>query len=534
MATRVRQATGSDAGLWVDLAKLCLGNDYLDRRLYDLEWAAAQLAEGAGGETWLAEEDGACQASISFLPPLDARQNTVANLGRNLFRPESFSSGAVAALLKEITAIGLARAQAVIARVEAADLAQQNLFESEGYICTGFQPCKHLHRGRRNILFYACLGQFEPRGPFSASASLPQVDGLARLVRARLGLPLLAPVADSAAGLPLESDLEFREGTAADLQRWLVEEAAGTLCSETSSGFHLGFGLMRIASGLPLRVLFATRAQKVIAALSFFPDEQDRCVRLIDAFALDDTAIGPLLGQAAQFAKDHLRAAYVEVDMPISSPRLLKTAERLGFAPVAYLPGFATRAAGAVDVVKMVKLHGPHAPEQGELASQARTVAQIVERTFEDMKMGVAIIDLLRTLAVFQGLGDGELRRLAALFTQRLFRPGERVFNKDDSGCEAYIVLRGQVEIFLAEGAGPIAAVHQGEIFGELAFLDGAPRAAFAVASQPTILLVVQKSAFTDLAQREPHLGLVILRNIAVEMSQRLRQTNLAVAAAVE
>jgi CRP-like cAMP-binding protein len=150
------------------------------------------------------------------------------------------------------------------------------------------------------------------------------------------------------------------------------------------------------------------------------------------------------------------------------------------------------------------------------------------------MKMGVAIIDLLRTLAVFKGLGDGELRRLAALFTQRLFRPGERVFNKADSGCEAYIVLRGQVDIFLNEGAGPIAAVHQGEIFGELAFLDGAPRAAFAVASQPTILLVVQKSAFTDLAQREPHLGLVILRNIAVEMSQRLRQTNLAVAAAVE
>ncbi len=81
MAIRVRQATESDASLWVDLAKQCLGSDYPDRRLYDLQWAAAQLAEAAGGETWLAEEDGDCRTSISFLPPLDARHNTVASLG---------------------------------------------------------------------------------------------------------------------------------------------------------------------------------------------------------------------------------------------------------------------------------------------------------------------------------------------------------------------------------------------------------------------------------------------------------------------
>ena len=179
--------------------------------------------------------------------------------------------------------------------MDAVDLAQQHLFESESYVCTGFQTCRHLHRGRRNILFYARPGRFESRGPLSVSASLPQVDELARLVPARLGLPRLAPVSDSAGGLPLESDLEFREGTAADLQRWLAEEAAGIPGSGTSSGFHLGFGLRRVASGMPIRGLFAARAQKVVAALSFCPDEQDRCVRLIDAFALNDTAIGPLL-----------------------------------------------------------------------------------------------------------------------------------------------------------------------------------------------------------------------------------------------
>jgi hypothetical protein len=42
----------------------------------------------------------------------------------------------------------------------------------------------------------------------------------------------------------------------------------------------------------------------------------------------------------------------------------------------------------------------------------------------------------------------------------------------------------------------------------------------------PTILLVVQRAAFHELAQREPHLGLVVMHNVAVELSAKLRRTN--------
>ena len=63
---------------------------------------------------------------------------------------------------------------------------------------------------------------------------------------------------------------------------------------------------------------------------------------------------------------------------------------------------------------------------------------------------------------------------------------------------------------------------------GELAFLDGSPRAASAMANQASILLVIQRPAFLDIVQREPHLGMVIMRNIALELSSRLRRTNTA------
>jgi len=52
-----------------------------------------------------------------------------------------------------------------------------------------------------------------------------------------------------------------------------------------------------------------------------------------------------------------------------------------------------------------------------------------------------------------------------------------------------------------------------------------------AIANQASILLVVQRTAFNDLVQREPHLGMVVMRNMALELSHRLRRTNAAAAA---
>ena len=103
---------------------------------------------------------------------------------------------------------------------------------------------------------------------------------------------------------------------------------------------------------------------------------------------------------------------------------------------------------------------------------------------FQEQKIGVAIINLLRGLAVFDGLGDSELRKVARLFTQKLYRPGEKVFARGDSGSEAYVVMRGQIEIHLDDKSPPIATIGNGQIFGELSFLDGAPRVANAIASQ--------------------------------------------------
>src|SRR5204863_4812520 len=100
-------------------------------------------------------------------------------------------------------------------------------------------------------------------------------------------------------------------------------------------------------------------------------------VRLVDCFSTDDLSMGALFRHAVKIAQDQLNAVYLEADILVTAPRLLKTAEQLGFVPVAYLPAFYGNADGHTDVVKVVKLNMAYSPETAELTPGARAITQI-------------------------------------------------------------------------------------------------------------------------------------------------------------
>ncbi len=531
MGVVIRQLNGSDAAQWQDLLQASVGGDYPDRQVYEPAWAAAQLDLATGHETWAAEANGRLQASVSFLQPASQTKNPVLNLGRQLFRPESFQDGSAETLLRRINELGAERRQMIVARVLTSDISQQSLHEKIGYMCAGFQPFKHLFHVRHGVLFYVWFAKPDmvPRLPISESLS--QVSELAGTVLHNLNIPDPLPVRDGVTGYPLHTDLQIHEAGYNDFALWRMHAQSSSPPTEVSSGYNLGLGLLRTSGDAQVRAFLGSHHDQVVAGLAYLFDDRDRCVRLVDSFSTDDVSLGTLFDYAVRTAQDQLNAVYLEADLLMTAPRLLKTAEQLGFVPVAYLPAFYFKTDSHTDVVKVVKLNMAYSLEDTELTGQAKAVVQIVDRNFQDQKIGVAIINLLRGLPVFDGLGDGELRKIARLFTQKLYRPGEKVFNKGDLGNEAYVVMRGQIEIHLEEKSLPIATVGNGQIFGELAFLDGSPRVASAIAHQASILLVIQRPAFHDLIQREPHLGMMVMRNIALELSSRLRRTNVAVAA---
>jgi CRP-like cAMP-binding protein len=90
-------------------------------------------------------------------------------------------------------------------------------------------------------------------------------------------------------------------------------------------------------------------------------------------------------------------------------------------------------------------------------------------------------------------------------------RKGSSIFAKGDAGSCLFAVGRGIVKISIpsVQGHSPVFnLVRAGEIFGEIALLDGRPRTADAIAATDCLLFVIERRDFLPLLREEPDLAL--------------------------
>ena len=91
------------------------------------------------------------------------------------------------------------------------------------------------------------------------------------------------------------------------------------------------------------------------------------------------------------------------------------------------------------------------------------------------------LVESLARIPFFAGLDQAALERVAAGTRTRRFRRGEIIFHAGDPGNALYIIVSGDVKISLPSEEGDeaiLATIGPGDVFGELALLDGAPRSA--------------------------------------------------------
>ncbi|MBK8174156.1 MAG: Crp/Fnr family transcriptional regulator [Rhodospirillales bacterium] len=118
-----------------------------------------------------------------------------------------------------------------------------------------------------------------------------------------------------------------------------------------------------------------------------------------------------------------------------------------------------------------------------------------------------------------------DLDRLAQLSATRHYKAGEPVFQKGDPGTAMMAVLAGRVRIcsYSAEGREVVLnVISPGEVFGEIAMIDGGERTADAFAMDPTELLILSRRDFLPFLERNPD---VCVRLLEV-MCRRLRWTS--------
>ncbi len=136
----------------------------------------------------------------------------------------------------------------------------------------------------------------------------------------------------------------------------------------------------------------------------------------------------------------------------------------------------------------------------------------------------------LDEMEALNGLGPVDIDHLSRMLVRAAHEPGEVVFRNGENGDGIYLLAAGQIEITApSENGSPplrLATIAAGNVFGEMALLDGKPRSANAVAMTQSVTYFLSNTNFMALDGQRPAVAVNILLNMGRELSERLRYSN--------
>ena len=134
-------------------------------------------------------------------------------------------------------------------------------------------------------------------------------------------------------------------------------------------------------------------------------------------------------------------------------------------------------------------------------------------------------IALLRRVPVFSTLSGEELEQVAQVAMPRRFDAGAVVFKEGDEGSTCYIVRSGRARAIREHPDGrsiTLAHFDSGDIFGEMAMLDGERRSATVEATEATEAIAILSGDMHRLLREHPDISVKLI----AALGQRLRDTN--------
>jgi CRP/FNR family transcriptional regulator, cyclic AMP receptor protein len=134
-------------------------------------------------------------------------------------------------------------------------------------------------------------------------------------------------------------------------------------------------------------------------------------------------------------------------------------------------------------------------------------------------------LTLIREHPLFRDLPPSVIEHLGSYMKSRRVARGTTIFAKGDPGSGLMGVLSGAVKVSVASAEGKDIVLNifrEGEIFGEIALLDGRPRTADATAMTACELVVIERRDFVPFLSGNPD---VMLKFIEI-LCSRLRRTS--------
>jgi len=133
----------------------------------------------------------------------------------------------------------------------------------------------------------------------------------------------------------------------------------------------------------------------------------------------------------------------------------------------------------------------------------------------------------LEQMDIFMDFTQEEIYTLKQKLIFRTFKKGEIILREGDNDRNLYFLTKGSVSVRIhlpeSERYKRLITYSSGVTFGEIAFLDGNPRSADVWSDEDSETYLLSPDEYDVLQNETPEIAVKLVRNIALDMSERLR-----------
>jgi CRP/FNR family transcriptional regulator, cyclic AMP receptor protein len=122
-------------------------------------------------------------------------------------------------------------------------------------------------------------------------------------------------------------------------------------------------------------------------------------------------------------------------------------------------------------------------------------------------------VEVIKRVPLFAGCSKGELEQIAQIADEIDLAEGKEMTREGSRGREFFVLLEGDADV--TKGGSSINKLGQGDFFGEIALISGAPRTATVTATSPVRALVVTDRDFRSLLKKSPAMQMKVLEALA-------------------
>jgi GNAT superfamily N-acetyltransferase len=508
-----------------EVFRTCYGEDYAYPAFYDPQ-ALKKMVFTDETIILVAREapHGPILGTASVILHIGAYADLVGEFGRLAVRPEARGAGIGKLLMEE--RIKRVEKQLHLGLVEnrVKHAFSQKISARHGFVPVGFLPLKTLFRERESVALYArhfgpalSLRKNNPR-------IIPEAYRVASIALENVEIGDDCIIDDATAPYPHGEGYECRELTTEGYATLLHVQRGRIHDREVFGPMRLHYGLFKLKARHS-NYLLACNDGQIAAGIGFTIDEFEKAVKVFEIVVVDDGAVRFLLTELERRCRDDWDIAYVEVDVSAHAPRMQRTLLELQYVPVAYIPAMVFHEVERLDAMRFCRLLVPAELGEIELFELSRPICEAVIQNLTEREVLPQIAAAVPTISIFSGLNDEQARYLAAHCRLENFETGSALFTPESEVTGTYLILEGTVDVVPAASNASVGSVHAGETLGEISVLTASTHSATATAKTPVTAAVLSADDLTTLVRRRPDIGVILYRNLASGLGEKLRRT---------